>query len=78
MTREHLTGEAITASPVEYLVHRKRVERQRWRGRYELDRFGRLRSLNGQALEQYFADAEAQRSARTLVASRSSRHNISC
>ena len=36
---------------------------------YEVDLFGRVRSLNKQALEQYFATAEAQRSAQiTLVA----------
>ena len=36
---------------------------------YEVDLFGRVRSLNRQALEQYFATAEAQRSAQiTLVA----------
>ena len=36
---------------------------------YELDLFGRVRSLNAQALEQYFATAEAQRGARlSLVA----------
>jgi multidrug efflux system outer membrane protein len=36
---------------------------------YELDLFGRLRSLNAQALESYFATAEAQSSARiSLVA----------
>jgi multidrug efflux system outer membrane protein len=37
---------------------------------WELDLFGRLRSLNEQALEQYFATAEAQRSTQiSLVAS---------
>lgn len=37
---------------------------------WEIDFFGRLRSLNQQALEQYFASAEAQRSAQiSLVAS---------
>jgi len=36
---------------------------------YEVDLFGRVRSLNRQALENYFATAEAQRSAQiTLVA----------
>jgi multidrug efflux system outer membrane protein len=36
---------------------------------YELDLFGRVRSLNAQALEQYFATEEAQRGARlSLVA----------
>lgn len=36
---------------------------------YEVDFFGRVRSLNHQALEKYFATAEAQRSARiSLVA----------
>ena len=36
---------------------------------YEVDFFGRVRSLNRQALEKYFATAEAQRSARiSLVA----------
>lgn len=36
---------------------------------YEIDLFGRLRSLRDQALEQYFATAEAQRSAQiTLIA----------
>jgi len=36
---------------------------------YELDLFGRVRSLNKQALEKYFATAEAQRSAQiSLVA----------
>ena len=36
---------------------------------YEVDFFGRVRSLNRQALEKYFATTEAQRGARiTLVA----------
>ena len=36
---------------------------------YEVDLFGRVRSLNQQALETYFATAEAQRGARiSLVA----------
>jgi outer membrane protein, multidrug efflux system len=34
---------------------------------YELDLFGRIRSLNRQALEQYLATAEAQRSAQIAI-----------
>jgi len=34
---------------------------------YEVDLFGRVRSLNRQALEQYFATAEAKRSAQVLL-----------
>ncbi|MCB2551835.1 TolC family protein, partial [Listeria monocytogenes] len=34
---------------------------------WELDLFGRLRSLRDQALEQYLATAQAQRSAQTTL-----------
>ncbi len=36
---------------------------------YEVDLFGRVRSLNRQALERFFADAEGARSARILLVS---------
>ena len=46
---------------------------------YELDLFGRVRSLNAQALEQYLATAEAQRGARlSLVAEVASQYFIWC
>jgi outer membrane protein, multidrug efflux system len=67
-SRQHVTGTAIapgTPSSAEFTGNE-------WSASvgvtaYELDFFGRVRSLNRQALEQYFATAEARRSAQIAL-----------
>jgi multidrug efflux system outer membrane protein len=69
-TRQHITGTAIapgTPSSAEFTGNEWSA--QVGTSAYELDLFGRVRSLNRQALEQYLATAEARRSAQiSLVA----------
>jgi multidrug efflux system outer membrane protein len=69
-TRQHVTGTAIapgTPSSAEFTGNEWSA--QVGTSAYELDLFGRVRSLNRQALEQYLATAEAQHGAQiSLVA----------
>jgi len=69
-TRQHITGTAIapgTPSSAEFTGNEWSA--QVGTSAYELDLFGRVRSLNRQALEQYFATTEARHSAQlSLVA----------
>jgi multidrug efflux system outer membrane protein len=68
--REHVTGTAIAPGTPSYAEFTgNEWTAQVGTSAYELDLFGRVRSLNRQALEQYFATAEARRSAQiSLVA----------
>jgi multidrug efflux system outer membrane protein len=68
--RQHVTGAAIApGTPSSAAFTGNEWSAQVGTSAYELDFFGRLRSLNRQALEQYFATAEARRSAQiSLVA----------
>jgi multidrug efflux system outer membrane protein len=67
-------GTGITTSSIGATISNSSATTNQWTTSlgitsYELDFFGRVRSLNTQALESYFATEEAQRSARiTLVA----------
>jgi outer membrane protein, multidrug efflux system len=69
-SRQHVTGTAIApGTPTSAEFTGNEWSASVGVSAYELDFFGRVRSLNRQALEQYFATAEAQRSAQiSLVA----------
>jgi multidrug efflux system outer membrane protein len=69
-SRQHVTGTAIApGTPTSAEFTGNEWSASVGVSAYELDFFGRIRSLNRQALEQYFATAEAQRSAQiSLVA----------
>jgi outer membrane protein, multidrug efflux system len=68
--RQHVTGAAIApGTPSSAAFTGNEWSAQVGTSAYELDFFGRVRSLSRQALEQYFATAEARRSAQiSLVA----------
>jgi multidrug efflux system outer membrane protein len=68
--REHVTGTAIAPGTPSYAEFTgNEWTAQAGTSAYELDLFGRVRSLNRQALEQYFATTEARRAAQiSLVA----------
>jgi len=68
--REHVTGTAIAPGTPSYAEFTgNEWTAQVGTSAYELDLFGRVRSLNRQALEQYFATTEARRTAQiSLVA----------
>src|SRR6185312_4855729 len=68
LTREHLTGGAITpGAPASISFTGNEFSANVGVSAYEVDLFGRIRSLNRQALEEYFASAEAQRGARIAL-----------
>ena len=69
-TRQHVTGSAIApGTPSSAQFTGNEWSAQAGTSAYELDLFGRVRSLNRQALEQYFATAEARHGAQiSLVA----------
>jgi multidrug efflux system outer membrane protein len=70
LTREHLTGSAITpGAPASISFTGSEWNANVGVSAYELDLFGRVRSLNRQALEEYFAAGEAQRSAQIALLS---------
>jgi multidrug efflux system outer membrane protein len=70
LTREHLTGSAVTpGAPASISFTGNEFSANVGVSAYEVDLFGRVRSLNRQALEEYFAGTEAQRSAQIALIS---------